>query len=145
MEDIIKKIEDYYEVVANFCDILREENKALNAYELKAVKKLYDRKAKAVNAYRGLVSFFIEHQKDLKELDERTKTDLMEVSYELDELIKDNEVLLRCRMETSKTVMNTIVNLAKMHNDANATAYGAKGGYYQPDNNRNAIAVNRTL
>ena len=145
MEDIIKKIEDYYEVVANFCDILRDENEALNNYNLKAVKKLYDRKAKAVNAYRGLVSFFIEHREALKELDEHTKKDLAEASNELDELLKDNEVLLRCRMETSQTVMNTIVNLAKMHNNASATAYGAKGGYYQPDNNRNAIAINRTL
>lgn len=145
MEHIIQKIESYFEVVDNFSAILQEENQALQDYNTDVVGQLYDRKSKAVNTYRGLISFFIEHQADLKNLDEATKADLKEASMALDELLKENDMLLKSRMETSKTVMNTIINLAKMHNNANSTAYGASGGYYNPDNSKNAIAINRTL
>ena len=145
MEKLYEKIDKYYEVVSDFCDILREENQALIDFKTDKVGKLYDRKSKAVNAYRGIISVFIEHQTKLKDLDDQTKEDLKIVSQELDTLLKENDRLLKTRMEASQTVMTTIVNLAKMHQNSNATAYGAGGGYYNPDNSRNAIAINRTL
>ncbi|MFR6464264.1 MAG: hypothetical protein ACLUQJ_01965 [Alphaproteobacteria bacterium] len=48
-------------------------------------------------------------------------------------------------METSKSVIGSIVNVAKMTSKSNSTSYGAQGQFNQPDNQHSAIAVNRTL
>ena len=63
----------------------------------------------------------------------------------LDDLLKENDQLLKTRMETSQTVMNSIINIAKAANNANATSYGSQGKYSPLDNSKNAIAINRTL
>lgn len=44
-----------------------------------------------------------------------------------------------------QNVMDTIVNIAKVSNNINATSYGAQGRYSPLDNSKNALAVNRTL
>ena len=41
--------------------------------------------------------------------------------------------------------MNTIINIAKVTNNRNATSYGAQGRYSPLDNSKNALAINRTL
>ena len=41
--------------------------------------------------------------------------------------------------------MDTIVNIAKVSNNINATSYGAQGRYSPLDNSNSALAVNRTL
>ena len=78
-------------------------------------------------------------------LDDEKKKELKSVSQELDALLKENDLLLKTRMETSKNVMNTIINIAKVTNNRNATSYGSQGRYSPLDNNKNALAVNRTL
>ena len=74
------------------------------------------------------------------------KEDLREISLELDALLKENETLLKTRMETSKLVMSSIVSIAKVTSrSSNATSYGAKGSFSPLNNNYNALAINRTL
>jgi hypothetical protein len=145
MEEIYEKINYYYEVVETFMAVLKEENQALRDYNMSVIQSLCERKAKSVNAYRMLIAFFIKNQEPLKNLNKETKDDLRQISAELDVLLKENECLLKARMETSKNVMDTIVNLAKINNNANATSYGRSGSYAPQDRSRNALAVNRTL
>ena len=90
-------------------------------------------------------AFFIKNQKYLAEIDAELRDELKEASLELDTLLKENELLLKAKMETSKKVMDTIINIAKVTNNRNATSYGAHGNYSPLDNNKNALAINRTL
>lgn len=143
--DVSSKFEDFREVVKGFSEILTLENKALEEFNVEAVSQLFDRKSKMISAYRSLVAYFIKNQEELAKLEEKQRQELKEVSINLDKLIKENEMLLKTRMETSKNVMDTIVNIAKMTNNTNATSYGAQGRYTPLDNNKNALAVNRTL
>ena len=96
-------------------------------------------------AYRGLVAYFIKNQALLETINEAEKLDLKNCSQALDELLQENDRLLKTRMETSKTVMDSIVNIAKITNKTNATSYGNNGSYTPLDNSRNALAINRTL
>ena len=142
---ISSKLNDFKDVIQGFSEILTLENDALERFDVEAVSALYERKSKIVSAYRSMVAYFIKNQSELALLGVKERTELCDMSSHLDELIKNNERLLKTRMETSQNVMNTIVNIAKMTNNINATSYGAQGRYTPLDNNKNALAVNRTL
>ncbi len=139
------KISDFKEIVRGFSEILQAENKALIEYDMETIGLLYEKKAKIITAYRSMVAYFIKHQEELSAVEEAERIELKSISIRLDELIKENEELLKAHMETSQNVMNTIINIAKMTNNSNATSYGAQGRYSPLDNNKNALAVNRTL
>lgn len=143
--DISAKLNDYKEIVKSFSELLTQENAALEKFDVEAVSGLYERKTKTVIAYRSMVAFLIKNQDALAALEKAQKEELRDMSSKLEELIHENEKLLKTRMETSQNVMNTIVNVAKMTNNSNATSYGAQGRYSPLDNNKNALAVNRTL
>lgn len=145
LEEINDKIANLLDVIDEFIDLVDAENNALQAYNVEVVGSLYEKKTKIVAAYRSMSAFFIKNQKYLAEADVELKQDLKEASKELDEALKENELLLKTRMETSKNVMNTIINIAKVTNNRNATSYGAHGTYSPLDNNKNALAINRTL
>ncbi len=145
IEEINNKIEDLLDVMDGLAEILEKENQALQKFDIEAVSELYEQKTKAVTAYRALSGFFIKNQNYLKEADSDLKKELKEESLNLEDLLQENDLLLRTRMETSKNVMNTIINIAKVTNKKNATSYGAHGNYSPMDNNKNALAINRTL
>ena len=145
LEEINDKVADLQDVILGFADLLRKENEALRKFDVEAVSNLYEQKSKTVSAYRSMSAFFIKNQKYLTEIDTELKDSLKEASLELDALLKENELLLKAKMETSKKVMDTIINIAKVTNNRNATSYGAHGNYSPLDNNKNALAINRTL
>ncbi len=142
---ISEKIAYFKEVVQSFIELLMQENQALNAFDYVAVSNLYEQKAKTVSVYRGLIAYFIKNQNELNLEPIEVRNELKELSQQLDGLLKENDMLLKTRMETSKTVMDSIVKIAKVTNNANATSYGAQGKYTPLDNNSNALAINRTL
>lgn len=143
--DISTKLNDYKEIVKSFSELLTAENQALQEFNVEAVSEMYEQKSKTVSAYRTMVAFLIKNQQAMESLSDAEKKDLRECSANLDVLLKQNETLLKTRMETSKNVMDTIINIAKVTNNSNATSYGAQGRYSPQDNNKNAFAVNRTL
>ncbi len=145
LEEINNKVEDLLDVIDGFADLLKTENEALRKFDVEAVGSMYEQKAKIVSAYRSMSAFFIKNQNYLSNADTELKQDLKDASQELDSLLKENELLLKTRMETSKNVMDTIINIAKVTNNRNATSYGAHGTYSPLDNNKNALAINRTL
>lgn len=103
------------------------------------------KKSKTVTAYRNMVAYFIKNQESLKALPEADRNNLRDISQQLDELIRKNDILLKTKMQTNKMVMDSIVNIAKVTNNANSTSYGSQGKYSPLDNNSNALTVNRTL
>ena len=137
-----KKISDYQEILLTFAELLQEENQALRDYNVVRVSEMYEQKAQIVSVYRNLVAYFI---KNLASMDDEAKATLKQNSLKLDELLRENDLLLKTRMETSKSVIGSIVNVAKMTSKSNSTSYGAQGQFNQPDNQHSAIAVNRTL
>lgn len=144
-EELRRKIQDYKDIIESFSALLKEENQALSDYSLDIVSALYEKKSLTVMAYRSMVAFFIKNSESLRELSDEERLSLKNCSQALDELLQENDTLLRTRMETSKTVMDSIVNIAKVTNNANATSYGHHGNYTPLDNSKNALAVNRTL
>ena len=130
-----KKISDYQEILLTFAELLQEENQALRDYNVVRVSEMYEQKAQIVSVYRNLVAYFIKNQHALASMDDEAKATLKQNSLKLDET----------RMETSKSVIGSIVNVAKMTSKSNSTSYGAQGQFNQPDNQHSAIAVNRTL
>lgn len=144
-QEIFTKIVDFKAMAASFSQLLEEENAALQKFDVEAVTKLYDRKAKIVEMYRAMVAYFIKNQETLAQLEKSEKENLKDISIKLEQLLHDNDTLLKTRMETSKNVMSTIVHIAKMTNNTNATSYGARGCYNPQDNNHNALAINKTL
>ena len=143
--EILQRVDDFYDVVQTLSEVLNVENKALSEYDIDAVKALGERKTKIVVAYRSLTAYLIKNQTELASVDDTKKTELKEATKILDSLLKENELLLKTRMQTSQTVMDTIINIAKVTNNANATSYGSQGKYTPLDNNSNAMALNRTL
>lgn len=92
-----------------------------------------------------MVAYFIKNQEKFKTADNEAKQSLKELSLKLDALMKENDALLKTKMETSRTVMDSIVRLAKVTSASSSTSYGAQGKYTPVDNTQNALAVNRTL
>ncbi len=144
-EEIQNKINDYQDIINGFISLLEEENQALRAYNIEAVGQLYERKSKTVGAYRSIVAFFIKHQDYLSSITDEHRAQLKELSLKLDALMKENDTLLKSKMETSQSIMESIVRLAKITNKNNSTSYGAGGSYSKVDNTQSSIAVNRTL
>ncbi len=143
--DLNDKALDLCDIIAGFAALLQKENEALRAFDVETVSSLFEQKNKIVAAYRSMSAFFIKNQAHLTQIAEETRQHLKEASLQLDTLLKENELLLKTRMETSKNVMNTIINIAKVTNNRNATSYGSHGTYSPLDNNKNALALNRTL
>ncbi len=143
--EMMKKLQDYREIINSFAALLVSENEALVKYDLDSVSALYAQKVKTVSVYRSLVAFFIKNQDFLNQMSTEEKTSLKEETQRLDNLLQENDRLLKTRMQTSKNVMDSIVNIAKVTNNANATSYGAQGKYTPLDNSHNALAINRTL
>lgn len=139
------KVSDFKEIVSRFSQLLAAENEALEKFDLAKVGALYEQKTKTVTAYRNMVAYFIKNQESLKTLSEAERNNLRDISQQLDELIRKNGILLKTKMQTNKMVMESIVNIAKVTNNANSTSYGSQGKYSPLDNNSNALAVNRTL
>lgn len=144
-EDIRQKIADYRNIINVFSELLQNENQALKDYDIDKIGKLFDKKAHVVGVYRALVAFFIKNKETLNILAPEERASLKTEAAALDDLLKENDQLLKTRMETSQTVMNSIINIAKATNNANATSYGSQGKYSPLDNSKNAIAINRTL
>lgn len=144
-QEIREKVKDYLDIMASFSELIEAENKALQEFDTDTVAALYEQKVKLVTAYRAYVAFFIKNQEGLKLTEDGEKQKLRESALHLDELMKENNVLLQTRMQTSKTIMDSIVNMAKTQSSANSTSYGCQGKYSPLDNSKNAIAINRTL
>ena len=139
------KVNDFKEIVGSFAALLQSENEALEKFDLDKVGELYEQKTKTVTAYRNMVAYFIKNQESLKQLPEAERDNLRDISQNLDALIRKNDMLLKTKMQTNKMVMDSIINIAKVTNNANSTSYGAQGKYSPLDNNSNALTVNRTL
>ena len=139
------KVNDFKEIVGSFATLLQSENEALEKLDLDKVGELYEQKTKTVTAYRNMVAYFIKNQESLKQLPEAERDNLRDISQNLDALIRKNDMLLKTKMQTNKVVMDSIINIAKVTNNANSTSYGAQGKYSPLDNNSNALTVNRTL
>ena len=139
------KVNDFKEIVGSFATLLQSENEALEKFDLDRVGELYEQKTKTVTAYRNMVAYFIKNQESLKQLPEAERDNLRDISQNLDALIRKNDMLLKTKMQTNKVVMDSIINIAKVTNNANSTSYGAQGKYSPLDNNSNALTVNRTL
>ena len=139
------KVNDFKAIVGSFATLLQAENEALEKFDLNKVGELYEQKTKTVTAYRNMVAYFIKNQESLKQLPEAERDNLRDISQNLDALIRKNDMLLKTKMQTNKVVMDSIINIAKVTNNANSTSYGAQGKYSPLDNNSNALTVNRTL
>ena len=139
------KVNDFKAIVGSFATLLQAENEALEKFDLNKVGELYEQKTKTVTAYRNMVAYFIKNQESLKQLPEAERDNLRDISQNLDALIRKNDMLLKTKMQTNKMVMDSIINIAKVTNNANSTSYGAQGKYSPLDNNSNALTVNRTL
>ena len=144
-QEILDKIEMMKQIVYGFTEVLKKENEALKTGDDQTVKVLYEQKINTVAAYRSLTAFFIKNHQQIKDFNGPDKDELKNLSVDLDKVLKTNEILLKARMEAGKKVMDTFINIAKAKNNSYATSYGAKGNYSPLDNNRNALAFNRTL
>lgn len=139
------KVEELRQIVGGFVDFLLAENAALRAFDTATVSSMFEQKSKLVSAYRSISAYFIKNHQVLEALDGESKQNLRDLSMALDAQLRENEMLLKTRMEACKTVMDTIIGVAKMNNNRNATSYGSHGTYSPQDNNKNALAINRTL
>ncbi|MBR6663849.1 MAG: hypothetical protein IKL33_03370, partial [Alphaproteobacteria bacterium] len=114
LEEINNKVADLLDVIDNFIEILEVENAALKSFDVEKISSLFDQKSKTVSAYRSMSAYFIKNSDYLSQLEADLKQELKEESEVLDSLLKENELLLKTRMDTSKNVMNTIINIAKV-------------------------------
>ncbi len=144
-QEILEKLEMMTQIVTGFTTVITQENEALKNGDIATVKSLYEQKVKAVSAYRALTAFFIKNREEVAAFQSPVKETLKELSSNLNQQLKTNDLLLKTRMDAGKKVMNTFINIAKEANNSNATSYGAHGTYTPLDNNRNALAFNRTL
>ena len=143
--EVMTRLQDYKDIISSFGELLSIENEALKEFRVNDVKDLYTKKAWFVMTYRNLVAYFIKNNDALKLLDADIKKDLFNKSQELGDLLHENDLLLKTRMETSQTVIDSIVHAAKLTNKSNATSYGYNGGYSPLNNNHNALTFNQTL
>lgn len=144
-QNIADKIAVMKQIVASFTEVVTTENQALRNNDIVTIKHIYEQKIKTVAAYRSACAFFIKNQEAIAAYNAPDKVELKDLSAKLDAALKENELLLKTRMDAGKAVMNTLIQAAKMANNKQATAYGSKGGYALMDNQRNALAFNRTM
>ena len=96
--DITKKIQDFSDVVAQFSDLLDEENGALRCFDMNKVSKLYAKKTQIVTSYRNLTAFLIKNRNELNSLSEEIRSNIKNSSLALDAKLKENDLLLKTRM-----------------------------------------------
>lgn len=138
-------IEDYKEIVLGLSDILEIENDLLQRLELQEASKMIEQKNKAIIAYRGSVAKLIQNQDVLENISDKENDELRVISQDLDDLLKENDIILKTRMETSQSVIDSIVGMMKMSNASSATSYGSQGVFSPLEKSKNAITINETL
>lgn len=143
--EILAKIDIMKQIVTGFIDVISKENAALKINDVNTVKALYEQKLKTIAAYRSMSAYFIKNSELVSSFNDVSKDELKDLSKELDNQLKNNELLLKTRMEAGKKVMDSFINIAKVASNTFATSYGAQGRYTPLDNNHNALAFNRTL
>ena len=145
INEILAKIDIMKQIVTGFIDVISKENSALRINDVITVKALYEQKLKTIAAYRSMSAYFIKNSELVSSFNDVSKDELKDLSKELDNQLKNNELLLKTRMEAGKKVMDSFINIAKVASNTFATSYGAQGRYTPLDNNHNALAFNRTL
>ena len=145
INEILAKIDIMKQIVTGFIDVISKENSALKINDVITVKALYEQKLKTIAAYRSMSAYFIKNSELVSSFNDVSKDELKELSKELDNQLKTNELLLKTRMEAGKKVMDSFINIAKVASNTFATSYGAQGRYTPLDKNHNALAFNRTL
>ena len=98
------------------------QRKHKNVYEIKKNTWCYF-------IWYNIFASFIKNNEALKLLDTEIRKYLFNKSQELENLLHENDLLLKTRMETSQTVIDSIVNAGKLTKKSNATSYGYKRGY----------------
>ena len=69
-------------------------------------------------------AYFIKNSEAISSFNNTSKDELKELSKELDACLKNNELLLKTRMDAGKKVMDSFINIAKVANNTFATSYG---------------------
>lgn len=144
-DNLIEKINTYCDIVTEFSKLLETENEALRVYDVEKIAQLYDQKTHIVGAYRSIVAFFIKNQTLLSNIELSYREKMKTLAAGLDKLMKENDLLLKTKMQTSQSVMDSFVGIAKTVRNSNATSYGAGGKYSNVDNAQSAIALNKTF
>lgn len=145
INDFNDKVNTYCDIVERFSALLQAENEALRAYDMEKITQLYEAKVHVVSGYRSIVAFFIKNQKRLDDIASDLRAKMKDLAVKLDVLMKENDLLLKTKMQTSQSVMNSFVGIAKNVRNTNATSYGAGGQYSNVDHAQSAIALNKTF
>ena len=66
---------------------------------------------------------FIKNSELVSSFEHQAKSELKDLSKELDAHLKTNELLLKTRMEAGKKVMDSFINIAKVTNNTFATSF----------------------
>ncbi|MFI3241415.1 MAG: hypothetical protein R3Y43_02475 [Alphaproteobacteria bacterium] len=145
MNEFQQKLVDFKAIILSLQNVLQKENDALEKFDINTATSLYNIKNKTVGVYRDYISYFIKNNQQLQELKEEDKATLKDIIKELDNKLAKNDILLKTRIDISKKVMNSIVNIAKTQNKTNSTSYGKMGNYTQREKQYNSIAINQML
>lgn len=141
----MEKIQEYIEIVTTLSEILDEENTLLSQLQFDQTSSLLERKAKAINIYKTSVSYMMDNTHIVESLSKPDKEYIKEISKNLDDLIKNNDLILRTKMEVSKSVMDSIIGMLKKSTISNSTSYGSMGTLNPLEKSKNAITLNQTL
>lgn len=126
--DADKRIDDLLFITTELVELLEKENAALKTKRYDVVKEHSERKAALCRAYEIRV-FGLKQEHDTAAYDDALREKvarLAEVGVRVDELIVENEKMLKVALEVSRRFMNCIAD-AVQQAAPNTGAYSSQG------------------
>ena len=146
--DAIDRVNDLIFIAGRLDELLERENAALERHDADSVGDLLDEKRKLVRAYEIRLRGFEEDPASLKEVDETTRDELADLGTRLTEQMEQNARMLEVAVETSRAVVDSIVEGAKAQ-QSGATTYTsgatAAAERTRPGARGAALTVDQTL
>ena len=141
----LRKVDGMISVMKQFCSLLKKENASLEKYKLKDVEKFVDAKDKIIGVYGELYQFFAENPDIMRNLDGDKKKEIATVSNALQELMMKNEDLLRVNIDTSRRIVDMIIEGARKQVNEESGVYSSKGALGQEKNEKNVLSYNQVF
>lgn len=138
-------VDDLVFACTHLCEVLEMENEALAARDVDGVRELTETKQALARMYEQAMRPVNDEPELLDRLTPERKEELTQLGLRLKELVDQNALLLKARMDACQKVMDVLVDAVKRESTT-TTHYGHAGRIDQPRGTENvSITFNQVL
>ena len=138
--------QDITAIIRQLTEVITKENTLLRRRKFTEIKPLAEAKEKLAHLYQERLIRFHRNPDLIRQMDPARRAAMEAMAKRLDDVTKENDLLLRANMEAVNRMLQTVVTAVKLHKNSKAAAYQDTGNLAISGNKREmAVSVNQTM